>query len=297
LNSLSDRIDITYIIPNQYGIIDPLLIEQAIKPNTALITIMFANNEIGSINPIKTIGEIAHRHNIPFHTDAVQIFGKIRVDMPKFNIDALSASFHKFYGPMGVGLLIIKKSFINGYGLVAQINGTQQNGYRGGTENVPGIAGSLAAMKYTFTKRDEKNNHLLTLRNLFISLLSKHYTVVNYADLPKHGDKNCICIFGPTVDKQNSYLPNTILMSIIDYKHPFCNVKFKKYLENKKIIVSIGSACNTKSDKASHVLNSLNAKDYVKRGVIRVSFGDYNTQKDVKKIIKVINDYLSSIKL
>ena len=121
---------------------------------------MYANNEIPIINNIREIGEIAHRHSIPMHSDCVQIFGKYKIDIKNDNIDALSASAHKFYGPKGIGLLIINTQLIEGYKLTAEINGSQQNGLRGGTENVAGICSMLTALKNAFTKRKEKNIHL-----------------------------------------------------------------------------------------------------------------------------------------
>ncbi len=132
--------DIVYIMPNIEGTIPIYSIEGAIRKDTCLISVMFANNELGTINNIREIGALAHKHNIPFHTDAVQGFGKYQIDLPRNNIDAMSASYHKFNGPMGFGILIIRYEFLNGYELHGQINGTLQGHLRGGTENVPAIA-------------------------------------------------------------------------------------------------------------------------------------------------------------
>jgi len=151
-------INLTVIEPDIYGRINPDDIEQAIEPETALISIMAVNNELGSKNDIRAIGKIAKKYNIAFHCDAVQLFGKEKMHMSRLGIDALSASFHKFYGPKGIGLLIISNNLIDGYQLkkCPIIFGTQQQGLLGGTENVPLIASGIAALESTFIDRQEK---------------------------------------------------------------------------------------------------------------------------------------------
>lgn len=303
------RAEVTFVDPNKYGIIDPQSIEAELKPNTALVTVIYANNETGSLNPVSKIAQITHAKNIPFHTDAVQIFGKIPLQIKKLGIDALSMSFHKLYGPMGLGLLIIKDDLIKGYKLESQICGSQQNGLRGGTEPVPLIAGAAAALVDNFKDRKAKNLKVLKLRELLISLLKKDFNVIGYADYlqekkhnkpnletttPKKFDKciKQIVIIGPPQEHKQLYLPSTILMSIVDHGKRICNVKLKKLLESKNVIVSIGSACNTASPKASHVLTALGAPPEIKQGVLRVSLGDYNTVEDVKKFIQIFKDCL-----
>ena len=309
------RLEVTLVEPNMYGVVDPADIDAAIKKNTALVTIMFANNELGSINLVRQIGAIAHRHQVPVHTDAVQIFGKIALDVPAFGIDALSMSFHKLYGPPGVGMLILRKSFVLGYKLQSQIAGSQQFGLRGGTENLPGIAGATGALISNFRKRKEKNTRLEQLRNLTIELLTKSMPLVDYDDFYDTGDQEqngfakqtpkkmplymannrsgvnpeksgkAICILGSQT--KNSFLPNTLLLSVVDYDKDFCNVKFKKLLETQGVIVSIGSACNTANKNASHVLTAICAPAIIKRGVLRVSLGDLNTQTDVRNFARI----------
>lgn len=284
------RISITWVYPNLYGVINPIDVEKAIKNNTALVTIMFANNEIGSINPIKKIGEIAHNKNVPFHTDAVQMFGKLHINIPAFNIDALSMSFHKLYGPKGSGMLIINKKFVEDGKLCGLIAGTQQDSLRGGTENIPYIAASVGAMHQNFTDRQKKNEHLKKLKDLFLELIGKKYPIINYAKFKRTGKGKAFCIFGP--DDKNGCLMNTLLLSVIDYDKQFCNVKFKKELEENGIIVSIGSACNTKSKNASHVIMSLKAPPIVRRGILRISFGDSNTEQEINKVAKIFLDII-----
>jgi len=298
-------IELTKISPNIYGMIDPLDIAKSIKPNTSLISIMFSNNEIGSINNVKQIGKIAHLNNIPFHTDAVQAFGKYKINLPKNNIDAISVSFHKFYSPKGIGMVIINNAFLNGYELESIINGTQQNGLRGGTENVASIAGAIVGMECNFHNRDTKNKQLLKYRNYILETLNNFIDVVYYDTYMENPNDYkdidfLIVVFGPHKKNINEYIENTLLISIISNNKKICNINLKKDLEKNGIIISIGSACSTHSSKASHVLSELNAPELVKRGTIRISLGDTNTFIEVKKLIpnliKCINIQTSIVK-
>lgn len=282
------KISLTLIEPTVYGNIDPDDVLKAITPDTILITIMAANNETGAINPIGKISKIAHSKNIPFHTDAVQLFGKTKLDCVQLGIDALSMSAHKIYGPTGIGLLIIRKKFAEGYNFRGIISGTQQFGLRGGTENIVGIAGLTAALAENFSNRKKKNEHLLKLRHALIESLP--YEVVNFHPDIKY-DTLKIVLFGPTKDE--NVLPSTALISVL---HPkMCNVKLKKMLEDKGFIVSIGSACNTSSKSASHVLTALHASPEIKKGVLRISFGDHNTFGEIKLFVKALKDSVESI--
>jgi cysteine desulfurase len=295
LDEIDHKVDVTYINPNIYGIIDPQVVEQAIQQNTILITIMFANNELGSINPITKISQVAHKHNIPFHSDTVQLFGKIPIDMPKFGIDALSMSFHKLYGPQGIGLLILKRKFIDGYKLRGIINGTQQNGLRGGTESVNNIAGAAAALSCNFNNRDRKNRHLMQLRNHLIDGLKKIAPVINYADAISTKNNKSEPIKFTILGHPKDVLPNTVLLCVLRYDKDFCNVKLKHTLENDYgIIVSIGSACNTSNKKASHIMDAIKATPIIKRGVIRISFADDTSQNDIDKFIISMKKIISN---
>ncbi len=295
------EIDATHITPTIYGNILAEDVEREIKPNTCLISIMFANNEIPVINNIREIGAVAHKNRIPMHSDCVQVFGKYRIDLEKNNIDAISASAHKFYGPKGAGLLIISNALIEGYGLTAEISGSQQHGLRGGTENVAGIASMITALKYAFVNRKAKNEKLFSLRDKLLTDLKEHFTFADYEDYISvasdatgqntqvtHNGLELVSL-GPPDDKKSFILPNTVLLAICKNRgKPFCNVELKKFLDSKNMIVSIGSACLTKSDKASHVLNAIGAPPVVKRGVIRISFGDLNTKGEVDKFVQAL---------
>jgi cysteine desulfurase len=286
-------VDVSYIIPTIYGNVLPEDVEKAIKPNTCLITIMFANNEIPVINDIKSIGKIAHKNNIPMHSDCVQVFGKYKINVPENNIDALSLSAHKFYGPKGIGALIINNNLIEGYGLTAEINGSQQNGLRGGTENVAGIASLITALKQSFINRAPKNKKLYNLRNYLLSRLKENYKFGDFLSYVNNTDVESreileIVSLGPPDEEKDFILINTVLISIIKNKgRPFCNVLLKNFLDDKNCVVSIGSACLTNNESSSHVLSSIGAPSIIKRGVIRISFGDNNTISEIDKFIKL----------
>lgn len=168
--------EITYLNVDKDGIISLHDLENAIKENTILITIMFANNEIGTIQPIKEIAEIAKKHNIYFHTDAVQAVGNLKIDVTSLQIDALSLSAHKFYGPKGVGALYIKKG-INFE--KQQDGGHQEKDKRAGTENLAGIVGLGEAIKLAYKNFENYNNKLIYLRDYYISQIEKKYHMLN----------------------------------------------------------------------------------------------------------------------
>ena len=283
-------ITLTIIEPNAYGYISYMDVEKSINNNTALISIMYANNEIGSINDIKKIGSIAHKHNIPFHTDAVQIYGKIKINIFENNIDALSMSFHKMYGPMGLGMLILNNQLISGYQIKGQISGSQQHQLRGGTENVPGIAGIIPAIKDTFLNRNTKNSKMLKQKKRIVKELEKSITrgeYKTYFDKTEKKENEFVVIGNPDIEKE--MLPNTLLIAFvknINTSKPFCNVNLKKRLNSKNIIVSIGSACSTKDPDASHVLVAIKAPLKIKQGVIRISLSDNTIDKELDIFIK-----------
>lgn len=322
-----DMADVVYVKPNCEGSIPLLAIEQVIESGApiALISVMFANNEIGTINNVQQIGALAHDNNIPFHCDAVQGFGKYQIDLERNNIDALSASFHKFYGPMGLGLLFIKNELIEGYQLHGMINGKQQDSLRGGTENVPAIAASSIALRDAFHNREYKNQKLANLRARLIDGLGKIYPIGSYPNHvmraqtqevdayqiefdkanngfvpPRRGAEQHlealppveIVIMGPPANKPSRYLPNTVLFSIVknifDKKGPFCNVKLRSDLDKMGFVVSIGSACNTASKDISHVLKALACPAVVGRGVIRVSLSDCTTAAEIDAFLEAL---------
>lgn len=287
-------IELTLVAPDPLGFIRVKDVESALQPNTALITVMHANNETGCMNEIEEIGVLAHSRNIPFHTDAVQTFGKFPINPIRCNVDAFSVSFHKCCGPPGVGALIIRRKFLHGWRLCACISGSQNYHLRGGTENTPGIIASYTALKTTWTERAQKNKRMLDLKKKLMEGIAATglpcKTYREYLETERGtGRKYAIeVVFISTAEK--TYLPNTLLMSLVKRDKttaPVCNVEMKKRLEEAGVIVSIGSACATSSPKASHVLYSMGVDEAIRKGVMRVSLGDDTTEEDIKKFITV----------
>ena len=322
------RANVCYIMPNIDGVIPINSIELAIKSHShiAIISIMFANNELGAINNVKEIGALAHSFKIPLHVDAVQMFGKYRINLHASNIDALSASFHKFNGPRGLGLLYIKNELITGYKLEAQIFGTQQFGLRAGTENIPAIACSIVALDRASQDRERKNEHLWKMRDELITGLKNLYPIGDYSSYVQTNRKNYIdgnikefdtsyepgvhgdlalnedvvevrepvelVFLGPT--NKSSILPHILSVAVVknieDNIGNFCNIKLKEALDENNIVVSIGSACNTDKKEASHVMRAIRAPPIIKRGVIRISLGDHNTHSDIKTFLNKFDE-------
>ncbi len=313
----ADRIQYTLISPNYQGVIDPVEVAAHIKPNTRLITIMHVNNELGTINPIKQIGEIAKRNNILFHVDAVQSFGKDRIPMQAWGIDALTASMHKVYGPQGVGLMILSPRFKG----LAQICGTQFEGIRGGTENIPGIAASIVSLQNTWQDRQSKNDRLRRFKLMIVHALDREFGLLPYsefcgkpdtfrfASIGRSDSERPIALIGRSgserpikaivlgeTDPLFNYpscntSPSTLLISFIktgEYpnEYRFCNINLKHALFDRKIIISIGSACNTGVTGPSHVLKAIKAPYIVRSGTVRISMSDLTTEDDVQKFIK-----------
>lgn len=272
---------------SDYGMVDPNELERLIKPNTCLISIMTANNETGIINNIPLLASISHKHKIPFHTDCTQSFGKFGL----YNgVDAMSLSFHKIYGPPGLGCLLIRNTFIDGYNLKALISGTQNKELRGGTENMPAIGAAYAAYRYTNLYRDKKNKYLMDLKNMFMYLINSSISCFYIEDfITEKNQKNKI--FWIANKDENKMLPNTILLAV--YKSNFCNIRMKHELEKNNIIISIGSACNTSSNNASSVIQSLNIPIELQPGVLRISLSDTTTKENITTFVSLFIKLLS----
>lgn len=286
--------EVTYVQPAVSGHIPPDAVAAAMRPNTALVCVMHANNETGAINDVRRIGEIAHGRGIPFHCDAVQTFGKFPPQLVRDNIDSISVSFHKFGGPPGVGALVIKQRLLIGYKFPPTIYGSQNEGYRGGTENLPGIGAAFCATRLTMTDRQAKNAAILALKKRLIGRLSAALPVRLYGDYVAGPAKPPVTRKGPShgpevilLSSLNHYMPNTILLSVVRRGGgaKLCNQKIKTALEKRGIVVSVGSACNTASPKASHVLYAMGADDRIRAGALRVSLGDSSTAADVDAFV------------
>lgn len=303
-NETMGRCTSTFVNPAASGHILAGDVELAIRPNTALVCVMHANNEIGSINDIAAIAAAAHRHKVPFYSDAVQAFGKYAMWPVEMDVDGFSVSFHKMYGPVGCGLLILKRKWVEGYGIHPLIFGTQNFGMRGGTENIPAIAASRLALAHNMTNRQQKNKKLNNMKQFIIAQIRDRApcrSYVQYCDInniTKSLPEIEIIFFDDSIFSNNAnakYLPNTIFLSIIKRSEPpMCNTKFKESLANGGIIISVGSACNTSSDKASHVLYALGADSLIRSGALRISLGDNNTKEDCIAFVKCFLTTLSN---
>ena len=262
--------EITYVGVDEYGMVSPAEIEKAIREDTILISVMYANNEVGTIQPIAEIGKIAHEHGILFHTDAVQAAGHIPIDVKAENIDLLSLSGHKFYGPKGVGALYIRKgvriqNFIHG--------GAQERKRRAGTENVPGIVGLGAALARAAAEIPEENARLLALRGRLISELLK----LPATKLNGHPEKR---------------LPNNVNITF-EYIEGESVLLF---LNMKGICASTGSACNSASLEPSHVLTSMGVPAGSAHGSIRLTIGERTTEEDVEYVIKELTEIVKKLR-
>ncbi len=253
--------EVTYIGVNENGIVDLEELKKAIKPNTILITIMFANNEIGTIQPIKEVGKIAKEHNIIFHTDAVQAVGNIQIDVKKLNIDSLSLSAHKFYGPKGIGVLYVKKGiqfnkFING--------GHQERNKRAGTENVAGIVGLAKAMELAYKDLEEHNRKIKELRDYYVEQIKEKIPYIKI-----NGD----------IEKRLSGNSN-ISFRFIEGEGLLLN------LDLKGICASSGSACTSGSLDPSHVLLAIGLPHEIAHSSLRISIGKYNTKEEIDYVVE-----------
>lgn len=260
---------ISYINVNKDGIIDLNELISEITNQTILISVMFANNEIGSIQPIEEISKITKKHNIIFHTDAVQACGNVPIDVKKMGIDMLSLSAHKINGPKGVGALYVKKginfdSIING--------GGQEKGKRSGTENVAGIVGLGKACEIA---KKEMNNHmakLKELRNYFIKQVEK--------DIPN----------AKLNGSRENRLPGNANFSFKNADSQ--ELLFK--LDSKGICVSSGSACSSGNSNPSHVLIAIGLPQELAQGTIRFTFGEDNTKEDIDYLLENLKEFVFS---
>lgn len=262
--------DVTLLDVHENGIVRPEEVEAAITDDTALVTVMFANNEIGTVQPISEIGEICRRHGVIFHTDAVQAAGHIKIDVKAQNIDMLSVSAHKFHGPKGIGILYAK----SGIPLENIIyGGAQERGRRAGTENVPAAAAMAAALTEQNSKLQRNAEYVSSLRDRLIEGLSQiPHSVLN-------GDRY-------------SRLPGTVNMCFEGIE----GESLLLLLDDKGIEASSGSACTSGSLDPSHVLLALGLPHEVAHGSLRLSLSEYNTAEEVEYIIKTVPEVVSYLR-
>ncbi len=262
-------VDVTYLDVDDKGLVDPKELEKAITDKTVLISVMFVNNEVGTIEPIKELAKIAHSHGIIFHTDAVQALGNVHIDVKDLDVDLLSMSGHKIYGPKGIGALYIKKgtkinNFVHG--------GAQESKRRAGTENLPGIVGFGKAAELAMHNLDAHIKNVSELRDYFIKEVT-------------------------------TKIPDTIVNGSLEHRHPGnANISFE-YIEGESMLilldmngicVSTGSACSSKSLTPSHVLSALGIPVERIHGTLRFTVGDFTTKEDldyvVEKLIEIVKN-------
>lgn len=265
--------DITYLDVTPEGVIDIKELENAIREDTILISIMYVNNEIGTIEPIKEIAEIAHKHNIIFHTDAVQAIGEIRINVEEMGIDCMSISGHKIYAPKGIGMAYIKP----GIKFEPLIHGGMQEFHsRGGTENIANIVALGKAIKIldeTIDTNEEKMKELqeYTLKKIN-SILSGYDYILNGGF--ENRASNNISISFKDIDGESLLLA----------------------LDLEGIYLSSGSACHSDSAEPSHVLKAIGVPEEYANGTLRISFGKYTTKKDIDFLISKIKEKIDFIK-
>ena len=262
---------VTYLNVDKDGLINLRELEESITNKTILISIMFANNEIGTIEPIEQIGKIAKAHNVLFHTDGVQAIGNVKIDVNKMNIDLLSMSSHKFYGPKGVGALYIREGVKCNK---LQDGGHQEREIRAGTENVAGIVGMGKAIEIAYRDFDKYNEKLTNLRNYYIS-------------------------------EVENKIPNIKVNGSMKYRLPGnANISFEGVegeaillnLDMEGICASSGSACSTGQSTPSHVLLAMGVPSDLAYGALRVTFGDENRIEDVDYLIEKLSKTIEKLR-
>ena len=285
----SGLIELTKLAPRDW-IISSVDLEKAFKSNTALVSIMAANNETGIKNDIIALGNTCHKHDIPFHTDAVQFFPKYPIH-PGNSIDAFSVSFHKMHGPIGCGILVIRDNLITGYSLGPIIAGTQNYGLRGGTENVSAILASFEATRITYYRRSAKNDALTRLTEKLIEALNKSFSTIYMEQFDeKKTAPGSIVFIRPT--NAELVLPGVVLLAV--YRENFCNKAAINALEKVGIIVSVGSACHTNDGESSHVVVSHKVPEILQDKVLRISLGDDNQSSEIPIFIKLFKNVITS---
>ncbi len=262
--------DIKFLPVDKYGIVDPDDLRKLISKKTLLVSVMHANNEIGTIEPIEEIGKICKEYGILFHTDAVQTACHIDIDVQKMNIDLLSISAHKFYGPKGVGALYIRdgvqiEPFIDG--------GHQEKGLRSGTHNSPSIIGMGEAVNIALKEMEEERKNVLYLRKM----IEERVKEIEGVYINGHPEKR---------------LPNNLSLTVEKVKAE----SLLTYLALNGIIVSAGAACSAKEKEPSHVLKAIGVPDDLAYNTIRISLGKFNYQKEIEYFNEVFYEGIKKLR-
>lgn len=269
--AVKEGYDVTFLPVDEYGLVSPEQVEAAIREDTILISILYGNNEIGTIMPIEEIGAVARKHGVLFHTDAVQALGNVPIDLSNSNIDMMSFSAHKLYGPKGVGGLFIRKN-IRPYAFIH--GGAQEKGYRGGTDNLPSI---IAFAKACELAQKDMKNHIERLSTLRDKLINGLMEKIPHSKLNGHPTKR---------------LPGNV------------NISFK-FIEGESILLmldmagiaaSSGSACTSGSLDPSHVLMGIGLSHEIAHGSLRMSLGDGTSEEDIDIVIEKLPPIIQKLR-
>jgi cysteine desulfurase len=255
---------VTYLDVDEQGIIDIEQLKNAINDDTILVSIMFVNNEVGTVQPMYEIEDIVKNSNIMFHVDAVQAIGHLDVDFNEFSIDSMSITAHKFGGPKGIGVLLVKEGTLMHY---MQLGGEQETKRRAGTENIPQIAGLTEALKIATDNLDANNIHLMSLKNLLLVKLQER-------SVPFEVNGSMVDTTGHVVNLYFPFIDVETMLTLLDLSN---------------IYVSSGSACTAGSTTPSHVLAAMYDDDERAKHSIRFSFNELNTEAEIKYIAMEIH--------
>ncbi|MDU9417855.1 cysteine desulfurase family protein [Staphylococcus lloydii] len=255
---------VTYLDVDAQGIIDIEQLKNAISDDTILVSIMFVNNEVGTVQPMYEIDDIVKHSNALFHVDAVQAIGHLDIDFNEFSIDSMSITAHKFGGPKGIGVLLVKEGTLMRY---MQLGGEQETKRRAGTENIPQIAGLTEALKLATNNLDDNNVHLMSLKNLFLVKLQER-------SVPFEVNGSMVDTTGHVVNLYFPFIDVETMLTLLDLSN---------------IYVSSGSACTAGSTTPSHVLAAMYEDDERAKHSVRFSFNELNTEAEIKYIAMEIH--------
>ena len=268
----SQGFDVTYLPVDRYGLVDPAEVEAAIREDTVLISVMYANNEIGTIEPIQGIGEIAKEHDVLFHTDAVQIIGTVPLDMKQKHkdVDMLSLSSHKFYGPKGIGVLYLREGTeIDNY----MHGGGQERGKRAGTENVASIVGMRKAIELATSNIEKHNDKIRKMRDRLLSGVLE----IPSCRLNGHPEKR----LPGNLNFSFEYIEGESLLLMLD---------------QMGVCSSTGSACTSGSLGTSHVLKAIGLPPEIAQGSLRLTLGDANSEEDIDYVLDVLSETVGKLR-
>jgi cysteine sulfinate desulfinase/cysteine desulfurase-like protein len=287
-NSLKDsgQIDLTYISPNIYGCILSEHIISALTPNTCCVLITYINQELGSVNNIEKISKLLHEKKIPLHSDCSYLFGKHKLDLKKTNIDAVTISFDKISGPVGIGAIIIKNDLLLGYKLFEHST-TLENKRN---ENIPAIEAAIESTKYSLANRKTKNIKLLKFRKEIITKLSSKCQLMSYADFVNSDappleestkSKNILIVLGPPTNNESYFTPSILSIALITTKKK-TGVDIKKELEKKNIIIGVPDL------DSIHIYNEIKMPKEIQNHIIRISLSDDVSQQNINTFITAL---------